>query len=281
MKVNFSEVARMARDVVSRHSPEILTGLGIAGMISAAVMAVRATPKAIALIDDEVWARFNESGTDMPYPEWLGVDTKSHNWLNAKLKILTPAENARLTWKCYIPAAVTGAVSIACLIGASSVNARRNAALATAYNLSAEALKEYRGKVIETIGEKKEQAVHDAIAKDKIDRNDIDNREVIVTKGGKTLCYDVTSARTFTSDMETLQRAVNCLNKTMLEESYVSLNDLYYEIGLEPTSVGNDLGWRVEDGLIDIHFRSRLTKDGTPCLVLDYYVAPKYNYKKY
>ena len=35
-----------------KHSPEILTGIGITGMITAGVMAVRATPKALDLLSE-------------------------------------------------------------------------------------------------------------------------------------------------------------------------------------------------------------------------------------
>lgn len=61
---------------------------------------------------------------------------------------------------------------------------------------------------------------------------------------------------------------------------YVSLNDFYYKIGLDNTKIGDDLGWNIENGLIELHFSSQLAADGTPCLVMDYQVAPKYDYNK-
>ena len=64
---------------------------------------------------------------------------------------LTPAEVVKITWKCYIPAAVTGIAATACVIGANSVHASRNAALATAYHLSSAALTEYKDKVVENL----------------------------------------------------------------------------------------------------------------------------------
>ena len=67
----------------------------------------------------------------------------------------------------------------------------------------------------------------------------------------------------------------------MLSENYVSLNDFYDELGIGPTKLGDDLGWDIyKDGLIDIAFSSRLAEDGTPCLVMDYSVAPRYEYYK-
>lgn len=249
-KLNLSNIAKNVRTAMKKHSPEILTGVGIAGMISTSVLAVRATPKALILINEKK----DEDGVDK----------------------LTPVETVKVAWPCYIPAAITGALSAACLIGASSVNVRRNAALATAYSLSESALKEYQGKVIETIGEKKEQSVRDAIAKDKIDRDPVSCREVIITEKGNTLCYDTISGRYFKSDIDKLKKAENELNRQMRDDMHISLNEFYYEIGLNPTSIGDDLGWSVDHGYIELKFSSQLADDGNPCLVIDYEVAPRY-----
>ena len=58
---------------------------------------------------------------------------------------------------------------------------------------------------------------------------------------------------------------------------YVSLNDLYDELDLDHTKVGDELGWKIDDGLIELYFSSQLADDGTPCIVMDYVSAPKYN----
>jgi len=253
-KPNLSKIAKGIRMSISKHSPEILTGIGIAGMVTTTVMAVRATPKALILIEDK----------------------KAENDVDK----LTPVETIKATWTCYVPAAITGCLSIFCLIGASSVNARRNAALATAYTLSESALKEYQGKVIETIGEKKEQTVRDAIAKDRIDKNPVSSREVIITEKGNTLCYDAISGRYFKSDIDKLKKAENELNRRMRDEMYISLNEFYYEIGLNPTKIGDDLGWNIDHGYIELNFSSQLSDDGNPCLVIDYQVAPRYEYNR-
>ena len=157
-KSNISKVLSSVRTSMAKHSPEILTGIGIAGMITTTVMAVRATPKALILIEER--------------KEEIGAEE------------LEVADVVKTTWLCYIPAAITGTLSIACLIGASSVNAKRNAALATAYTLSESALKDYQGKVVEMFGEKKHETVKDAVAKDKIEKNPLVTREVIITETG-------------------------------------------------------------------------------------------------
>lgn len=241
---------------VSAKSPEILTGIGIAGMITTTVLAVRATPKAMSLIEEK----------------------KNEEWTDE----LSPLEIVKIAWKPYIPAIVTGATSVACIIGASSVNAKRNAALTAAYKLSETALTEYREKVVETIGEKKEQIVRDKVAEERVKKNPVSKNEVIVTGNGKTLCFDPISGRYFMSSIEAIKRAENELNKQLIHDifGYVSLNDFYDELGLDRTIVGNDLGWNT-DQLIDVSFSSQLNDNGEPSVVLDFLSTPKYGYDKF
>lgn len=59
---------------------------------------------------------------------------------------------------------------------------------------------------------------------------------------------------------------------------YISLNEFYDEIGLDHISIGDDLGWNIERGMIDLSFSSLVADDGTPCLVVDYQVSPKFGY---
>ena len=255
-KTNLATIVASTRQFVSKRSPEILTGIGIAGMISTAVLAVKATPKAMELIEEK----------------------KREEWLDK----LSPVEMVKVAWKPYIPAIVTCVTSTACLIGASSVSAKRNAALATAYKLSETALTEYREKVIETIGEKKERTVRDKVAEERVKKNPVSKNEVIITGNGKTLCFDPISGRYFMCSIETIKRAENTLNKQMLHDisGYVSLNEFYDEIGLDHTSVGDDLGWNTNQ-IIDIDFSSQLNDNGEPSVVLDYLVAPKYDFYKF
>lgn len=258
LKAIFTELGKAAR----KHSPEILTGIGIAGMLSTTVFAVRATPKALMLIEEK--KREKKFAGEQPE--------------------LTKVEIVKTAWKPYIPAAVTGAASVACLVGASSVNARRNAALAAAYALSETTLADYKEKVVETIGEKKAQEVKDAIAKDKIENDPVTRKEIIATDKGETLCYDALSGRYFKSDIEYIRRAVNNLNERLLFDTHISLNEYYDEIGLEEIfPMGENLGWTVDPdsankGLIELDFSSQLA-EGTPCLVVGFSNAPRYDYE--
>lgn len=255
-KEGLKRTIKSAERVLAKYSPGILTGIGITGMIGATFMAVKATPKALYLIE-----------------------TKKEE---TEVKELTPVETVKTCWKCYIPATLTTVLSAACLIGASTVSAKRNAALATAYSISEAALREYQEKVVEVIGEKKEKAVRDAVAKDQIERDPVTKSEVvIIDSNSNTLCYEPLSGRYFKSTIDKIKKAEIKLDRQMIQEMYVSLNDFYWEIGLDGTDLGDQMGWNLSKGYMDLSFSSQLADDGTPCAVIVYGIPPVYDYQNY
>lgn len=241
----------------AKKSPEILIGVGIASGITATVLAVRATPKALRLLED---AEYDKGAP------------------------LTAGEKVKAGWKPYIPAVAATALSVGAIVGSNKVTTKRITAITTAYKLSETALSEYKAKVVETLGEKKEQVIRDKVAKDKMEKHPFSTSNVIIANDTKTLCFDAQFNQYFTSDIETIRRAINNINYRLMSEEYVSLNDFYDEIDspdLGHIGVGDDLGWNMgKDGMIDIHFTSQLTDNGKPCVVLEYTVAPRYNYHK-
>ena len=258
-KPNMADLFKNVKMSLSKHSPEILTSLGIAGMITTTVLAVKATPKALDLIAEAEEEKTEEYGEE-----------------------LTKVEVVKAAWKPYIPAAVTGITSIACLIGANSVNAKRNAALATAYNLTATAFSEFKNATVETVGEKKEQIIRNKVAEEQVNKEPVNQSAIIVSGTGTTRCFDTITKRRFISDIETIRRIVNELNRRMVNgEDYISLNEFYTELGLDEVSVGDDLGWNVARGLIDVNFSAQLDTDGIPCIVIDYSVAPKRGFNRW
>ena len=255
-KAGLKQTIKSAERVLTKYSPGILTGIGIAGMIGATFMAVKATPKALYLIE-----------------------TKKEE---TEVEELAPVETIKTCWKCYIPATLTTVLSAACLVGASTVSAKRNAALATAYSISEAALREYQEKVVEVIGEKKEKAVRDAVAKNQIERDPVTKSEVVIIESNSnTLCYEPLSGRYFKSTIDKIKKAEIKLDRQMIQEMYVSLNDFYWEIGLDETDLGDKMGWNLSKGYMDLSFSSQLADDGTPCAVIVYGIPPVYDYQNY
>lgn len=255
-KFNMANFTRGARTTFTKHGPGILMGLGVTGMFTMTALAVGATPK--ALQDIEVRKK------------------------ELEVEELTPVETVKACWKNYIPAVATGIFSTACIIGSHSTHVRRNAALATAYKLSETAFVEYKDKVIETIGEKKEKNVREKVNKERLEKNPVTQTSVIITDKGNTRCYDPLSGRYFTSNIEKIRRAVNNLNEELLNGmGYVSLNDFYSELILDSTDIGDELGWNIIDGQVKIDFDSLIDAEGTPCVVIEYQSRPRYGYSSY
>ena len=273
--MNKSNVTNLIKNVkigLGKRSPEILTGIGIAGMITTTVLAVKATPKALRLIEEAKYKKEEEV---------VEHNCKVNQVSECISSDLKPLEVVKIAWKPYIPAMVTGVASITCLIGASSVNAKRNAALATAYELSKTALTEYKEKVVETIGEKKEKVIREKIAQDKVDKHPVNNSEVVVIGSGDVLFMEPICGKTFLSDIEYVRKVINDFNYRMTtgSEEYISLSEFYDEFKLNHTRASDALGWNLgRDGQIEVEFLAAKTEDGKPCLMLDYTVEPRYDY---
>ena len=79
-------------------------------------------------------------------------------------------------------------------------------------------MKEYRDKAVEVVGVKKEQAIRDAVAKDKLEKANVKEREFISTGRGETPCFDP----------------------------------------LTNTCFGETMGWDIDKGYIELDFSSQL-----------------------
>ena len=253
-KIDVSKIAAGAQAFMSKHSPEILVGIGIAGGITSVFLTTKATVKAVRLVD--------------------AAEAK-------KGEKLTKKEIVKTCWKCYIPTVITTAISTACLVGGNKEHTKRNAALATAYQLSESALSKYSEKVIETIGERKEEAIRASINKDKLDQNPVENSKVIITGKGDTLCCDILFGNYFESDIDKIKRAVAEINYSLIRDGYASLNDFYDELGIDHMNIGDDLGWGIDIGKLEVDFGSQIASDGRPCITLEYSVAPRYGFDSF
>lgn len=246
MKTRFVKLTKY----LGERSPVILTGLAIGGVISTAVLMRKATLDAQKILD---------------YPD---VNADYHP------DTATWQEQLKLTWKCYIPPATIVLLTIAAIITTHSIHTKRQLALASLFSVTDKAFKEYKDKVIEQIGDKKELAVRDSIAKDRLMAAPEVDEDVIRTPHGNTKCFDAYTGRYFYSDIEYIRRCENELNKTMLDDMSVTLNDIYYMWSLPAVRHGDELGWNIANGFIEFRFSSHLTNKGEPCLVIDFSLAP-------
>ncbi len=231
--------------------PEILTALGVSGVVTTSYLTAKASFKASEMI------RENETVKG------------ANNDRKERIK-----ERTKLVWTLYIPAGVSGTLTIGCIIVSSKANGRRTAAAVTAYSLTERAFSEYREKVVEHIGNNKEQKIRDEVAQDRVSKNLHGSKEVIVVGTGHVMCCELFTQRYFRSDMEKLRKAQNDVNARVVNDMYVTLDEFYDIVGLSHTSNSNNLGWD-STKLMELLFSTVLAEGGEPCLAFEYnYTKP-------
>lgn len=248
-----NKILEKALSFTKEHSPELLISAGVGAMVTSTVLAVRATPKAIQLIEDE--------------KADLGVT------------YLTKREIVETTWKQYIPAVGMGAVGAACIVLGTTQNMKRNTALATVYALSENTLREYQRKTVEIAGEEKAQEIEREVAKVRVKDhpivvNELNNEYVISTGNGDTLIFDSLSGRYFRSSMNAVDKAINEINKDLLDEYVITVNDLYNKLDVPTIGAGGLIGWKSDKELVEVRYDSDVDQNGQPYLVLTFSNRP-------
>jgi hypothetical protein len=248
--MSIASFAGAARKLVIDNSPTILTAVAIMGVATTAIMAVKATPRAMKILE------VAESNSPV---------------------LMTPQEKLRLIAPCYIPASMVGIMTMTCIVGINSVHMKRQAALISAYTLVENNFQKYQAKITEQLGDKKEQKVRDELAQDQVTQNPVASKEIIMTGNGDVLFMDALTNRYFKSTYEKVKRAENELNFKLRNDMYASLNDLYDMLDVPHSELGEDLGWK-SDELLDLNISGTISEDKQPCLVINYSAKPIRNY---
>lgn len=240
---------------LKRNASTILTCIGGAGVIVTSVMAVKATPKALSLIDEAK----EEKGED-----------------------LTVLETVKVAWKPYIPSVLMGATTVACVFGANVLNKHQQAALMSAYALLDNSYKEYRKKVEELYGEGSDREIKDEIVKDHYKDADVPVNDE------KRLFYDEYSDRLFESTTEKVLAAEYELNRLLSQDSGIFLNEFYDLLGIDPVPYGDYMGWSACEVSecqcycwIEFSHRKVIMDDGLECTIISFHFEPTFDFENY
>lgn len=240
---------------VKRNASTILTCVGGVGTVATAVLAVKATPKAIALLDE-------------------AKETKGEE--------LTKMEIVKVAGPAYIPAIATCATTLACIFGANILNKRQQAALMSAYAFLDNSYKEYKKKVVELYGEDADNRIKEEIGKDKYEETDISVND------GKELFYDVYSERYFESTPEKVIAAQYAVNRQISLWGAAELNEFYEALDIPPVEYGGFVGWSSgtlmdmawSDWLDFTHEKVQVAED-LEATFITMSVEPMYDYEYY
>lgn len=255
---------RQVQLFTKRHGATVLTCIGSVGVVATTVSAVKATPKAIRLLEEAK----KEKGEELTKVE--------------KIKIAGPK---------YVPTVLLGVGTLACIFGANVMNKKQQAALVSAYTLLDSSYKEYKQKLKELYGEEAHENIVNAIAVEKA-------KEVGITAGcfatntcltddeacgDPVLFYDEWSNRYFESTIEQVITAEYHINRNLVLGGLVILNEFYDFLGLDHTDYGSELGWTVEDELYWIDFNHRKVEldDGLECYIIEAPWGPSMDWKEY
>lgn len=240
---------------IKKNASTILTCIGGAGVIGTAVMAVKATPKALERIE-------------------AAEEIKGEK--------LTKMEAVQVAGPVYIPAVITGAATVACIFGANVLNQNKQAALMSAYALLDNSYKEYRDKVEELYGEGADSEVKNEIAKDRL-------KDAKGTGDPNTkLFYDEYSERYFESTTEKVLEAEYKLNRMMSIDYGVYLNEFYDFLGIDTVDYGNYMGWSTYE-LVECQWHSWVEfehvkvvlDDGLECTIIRLLTEPSFDWENY
>ena len=212
---------------IEKHSSAILTGISIIGVGVTTGLTIRSTIKAVKTVEKEK--------QEKTIFKTIYADNKSYQ------APIVPKFDKKdiflMTWKEYIPVAISGLSTILCIIGIHNLNRRTQASLISAYALLDNTYKEYRKKIQEAYpDDPKVINFEHEIIKSKFDKNmELDK--------DKHLFFDYQSMRYFESTLKEVKEAEQHLNDCLAEDGYVCLNEMYDFLELPKTPYGWQLGW--------------------------------------
>lgn len=254
-----ADLPAKAKFLLTENSSAILTAAGVVGTVGTAVLTGRASFKAASVIADKKAKEVKEA-------EVLGTEAE-----------FTKKDAAFTAFPLFIPPVVVGAGTIAAIVMANRISAKKAAALAAAYGIADSQLDEYKQKVLEKFGANKEQEIVDEVAQDRVNKNE--NHQVIIVGSGDVLCYDALTGRYFQSSVEKVTKAMAQIHSEIYNHMYVSLSTFFDELGLPPTDLTEEVGWNSSE-IPEVKFSTTRTPDDRPCLVLQFTARPKPDYAR-
>ena len=244
-----------------KFGPTILTAIGITGIGVTSWLTYKGTKKAVKMIDDST----------------------------------TKKEEFKATWKCYIPAAISGTVTVACIVAGKTMDGKQIAMLAGTAGASGKLLAEYKEKIRERFGDEGLDDIRRDIAKDHEDGIPVASIPCINTgyfgfdklsdemddeTKCNTLFYDEFNDKWFYSTTNNVRAALYYLNRNHSMTLYSTVSDFYEFLGVDIDAEngmrewGNEYLESTEQTWIDASLIKSMKKDGTPYYIIDYWYVP-------
>ena len=253
---------------LKKHSPEILVVAGVAGAVTSAVMACKATTKLSGILDEskkeinQIHEYVDEHGFSEEYTE---DDSKKD------LTIVYAHTGLNLI-KLYAPSVILGALSIASILASNNIIRKRNMALAAAYAAVDSNFKDYRKRVIERFGKELDKELKYNVKEKEIEETVVDENgeETVVKKTVNTATikghsefakfFDEQSScwsKDADYNLMFLKRVQDQANDKLATRGHLFLNEVYDMLDIPRTRAGAIVGWIYDknredsDGFVD------------------------------
>lgn len=243
--------------VLKKYSPEILTGVGIVGIIGSTVLACRATLKAEEVLEnaDRKFTTIKDCKEQKP-EEYSEQDYKKDMTV---AYVQTGVDFVKLYW----PAATLGVISLGCILGAHGIMKKRNIALMASYKALEQMYIDYRERVVEEFGEEKDRQYHLGLRPETISGTETDEngkskkvkKEVEIIDPNKHSQYAKYFDESSTQwsnvpeyNLMFLKAQQNHANDLLRSRGHLFLNEVYDSLGLPRTQAGAIVGWVLGEG---------------------------------
>ena len=235
-----------ASDFCKREAPTLMSIGALVGVAVTAFLAFKSSPKVDEVLKEAKEAKEKikemETKTTEETPGEERVTSEEIKKAKRDARIRKVIGLAKGLWPVGVAALATGAL----ILGANHINLRRIAVYAGAYEVASGDLKKYKEKLNEVVGEKKAQEVRQAVSQEKVDERfkDVHPDDVVIyhTGFGDQLFYDEWTGRAFTSSEAAIERAFSECSAEAILDMFVSANELYGRLGLDPVGAGKDVG---------------------------------------
>jgi len=239
---------------LKKHSPEILLVAGVVGTVVSAVMACKATTKAILVLEkakEDINTIHDCAANEELVEEYTPEDVKKD------LTIVYIQTGVKLA-KLYAPAIALGALSLSGILASNNILRKRNVALAAAYATVDKGFKEYRNHVVERFGEDVDRELKHGIKAKKIEKVVVgeDGKKKKVKETISVVEKDSLSDYTFFFEESNpywekdgnynrmfLLAQQQYANDKLRANGYLFLNDVLDDLGIPRTKAGQIVGW--------------------------------------
>lgn len=255
---------------VQKYAPEILTGIGIVGVVVAAVWVAKSTLELDEALEPsrqlvEGHKKLRAEKSEEEYPESVYRRDLAISYFRG----------AQAVTKLYGVPVLLGVASLGCFVASTGILKERNASVVAAYGVLDASFKAYRARVIEEFGVEKDwdirHGVREEIEETVSASGKVTKKKVKRSSGGLSP-YSVN----FDSDNKNwerspdlnlffLKRQERFANDRLRAYGHLFLNDVYRALGFNDTKEGAVVGWVYEGGEGDGYVSFGIWDYDVPC----------------